>query len=179
MANDGERLHFGQEEGGALFPASVPAASYGVPYAELIGHIKDEIQSTRLSVVLHANTEMTLLYWRVGNAIRQAQEEHGWGAKVIDRVFRDLRKAFPDMRGFSPTNLHYMRQFSEMWSEEAILQQAVGELPWGTNIVLMSKLNTTEARLWYAEEAVKNGWSRNVLAMKIESPAFSPLCDAS
>ena len=91
-----------------------------MPYAELIGHIKDEIQSTRLSVVLHANTEMTLLYWRVGNAIRQAQEEHGWDTKVIDRVSRDLRKAFPDMRGFSPTNLHYMRQFSNRLLENCL-----------------------------------------------------------
>lgn len=169
MSNDEERLHLGAEKNGALFPVAPSVADVGKSYVEFIGRLKSEVAQTHLSVTLHANIEMTLLYWRIGSAIRHAQDEFGWGAKVIDRISQDLHDAFPDMHGFSSANLRYMRRFSTLWSEEAICQQAVGKLPWGTNIVLMSKLDTPEDRLWYAEKALENGWSRNVLALQIES----------
>lgn len=169
MVNDEERLHLGAEKNGALFPAAPSAIGVDTSYVELIGHLKHEVAHTHLAVTLHANTEITLLYWRIGDAIARAQDEHGWGAKVIDRISQDLRNAFPDMRGFSSSNLRYMRQFSAAWTEEEICQQAVGKLPWGTNIVLMSKLDAPEDRLWYAQKAFENGWSRNVLALQIDS----------
>ncbi|WP_166997301.1 PDDEXK nuclease domain-containing protein [Paramicrobacterium fandaimingii] len=101
---------------------------------------------------------------------RLAREvEQGWGAKVIDRLSHDLRQAFPDLGGFSRANLKYMRAFAGAWDEEAIGQQAVGQLPWGHNIVLLTKLKDTEMRLAYAAAAVEFGWSRNVLVMHIES----------
>ena len=73
------------------------------------------------------------------------------------------------MSGFSRPNLLYMRMFAEAWTEEAIVQQAVGQSPWGHNLVLLTKLKETEARLGYAEAAVRHGWSRNVLAMGCNS----------
>src|SRR5262249_30530612 len=72
------------------------------------------------------------------------------------------------MKGFSRTNLLYMRAFAEAWPEPSIVQQPVGQLPWGHNLVLLTKLKTAEARLAYAQRAVDHGWSRNVLALHIE-----------
>ncbi|MDA3955777.1 PDDEXK nuclease domain-containing protein [Oceanispirochaeta sp.] len=63
----------------------------------------------------------------------------------------------------------YMRAFAEAWREEQIVQQAVGQLPWGHNLVLLSKLKTEHDRLAYAQGALVNGWSRNVLTIHIES----------
>jgi predicted nuclease of restriction endonuclease-like (RecB) superfamily len=115
------------------------------------------------------NAELLRLYWQIGRDILVRQAEQGWGAKVIDRLSHDLREAFPEMKGFSRANLKYMRAFAEAWLEDAIGQQPVGQLPWGHNIVLLTKLKAPEERLAYASAAVRHGWSRNVLVMQIET----------
>ncbi len=75
---------------------------------------------------------MVLLYWDIGRVILDRQEREGWGAKVIDRLAADLREAFPDMRGFSPRNLKYMRAFAAAWPERAIVQQLAAQIPGST-----------------------------------------------
>ena len=109
------------------------------------------------------------MYWHIGKMILDAQEKEGWGARVLDRISLDLRESFPDMKGFSSTNLKYMRQFAQAWPDFEIGQQPVDQLPWGSNLVLLQKLGNAEDRLWYAQRAVEEGWSRNVLSMQIES----------
>ena len=101
--------------------------------------------------------------------ILQRQAEQGWGARVIDRLARDLRTAFPDMKGFSPRNLTYLRAFAEAWPEVSIVQQVVAQLPWGHNVVLLDKLSAADERRWYASRSIEHGWSRNVLVMQIET----------
>jgi len=73
------------------------------------------------------------------------------------------------MRGFSRANLMYMRAFAEAWPDAEIVQQPVGQLPWGHNLVLLSKLKGQEERLAYAHAAIEHGWSRNVLSIHIET----------
>ena len=102
---------------------------------------------------------MICLYWKIGKAILQKQEEEGWGTKVIDRMAKDLKEAFPDMSGFSPRNIKYMRKFAECWLDFSIVQQVVAQIPWRTNLKLLDKLNTQEERLWYAYKTIENGWS--------------------
>ena len=104
---------------------------------------------------------------RIKGAIKG--DEQGWGAKVIEQLAQDLRQHFPELKGFSRTNLMYMRSFAQAWSQDEIAQQPVGQLPWGHNLVLLSKLNGVQERLFYAQKAVENSWSRNVLVMQIES----------
>ena len=67
--------------------------------------------------------------------------------------------------GKSITNLLCMRSFAESWADEQIVQQTVGQLSWGHNLVLLDKLSTQEARLWYAKKIIEHNWSRNVLVM--------------
>ena len=109
-----------------------------------------------------------MLYWQIGRDILARQGREGWGAKVIERLAQDLRSAFPTMKGFSRANLMYMRAFAEAWPDETIVQQAVGQLPWGHNLVLLTKLKMPERRLAYAQRAIEQGWSRNVLVIHIE-----------
>jgi predicted nuclease of restriction endonuclease-like (RecB) superfamily len=90
---------------------------------------------------------LVLLYWQIGRDILRRQREQGWGAKIIERLARDLRTAFPEMKGFSRANLMYMRAFAEAWPDEKIVQQAVGHLPWGHNLVPLSKLKAPALRL--------------------------------
>lgn len=88
---------------------------------------------------------------------------------MIDRLAHDLRAAFPDMKGFSPRNLKYMRAFAEAWPAPEIVQQAAAQLPWGHNLVLLDRLKEPAERLAYARAAVEHGWSRNVLNIHIET----------
>jgi predicted nuclease of restriction endonuclease-like (RecB) superfamily len=135
---------------GASFPAAPPSAELPRGYAKTLGEIKRRIQQERLRVVLAANAAMVLLYWDIGRVILDRQGREGWGAKVIDRLAADLREAFPDMKGFSPRNLKYMRAFAAAWPERAIVQEALAQIPWYHQIALLEKCRTPEERLWYA-----------------------------
>lgn len=163
------RKRMGKDKDGVIFPVAPNLSEMSDSYLDFIEAIKKEIQNQRLKVVLNANSSMICLYWNIGKAILQKQEEEGWGAKVIDRMAKDLKDAFPDMSGFSPRNIKYMRKFAECWSDFEIVQQVVAQIPWRTNMKLMDKLNTQEERLWYAYKTIENGWSSNVLDLQIQS----------
>ncbi len=138
-------------------------------YADWLADLKSRIHTAQQRASLAVNRELVLLYWQIGRDILVRQAEQGWGAKVIERLAHDLRTAFPDMKGFSRANLMYMRAFAEAWPNAEIVQQAVGQLPWGHNLVLLSKLKDPTERLAYAHAAIEHGWSRNVLSIHIET----------
>jgi predicted nuclease of restriction endonuclease-like (RecB) superfamily len=137
-------------------------------YATWLAELKTRIHSAQQRASLAVNRELVLLYWQIGQDILARQDREGWGTKVIERLAQDLRGAFPAMKGFSRANLMYMRAFAQAWPEEAIVQQLVGQLPWGHNLVLLTKLKTNQQRLSYAQRAAEHGWSRNMLAIHIE-----------
>jgi predicted nuclease of restriction endonuclease-like (RecB) superfamily len=118
------------------------------------------------------NQELVLLYWGIGKEILTRQKTEGWGAKVIDQLAKDLHQAFPDMQGFSPRNLKYMRALAEAWPDEAIVQGPLAQLTWYHNLTLLEKVKSPEERLWYARQAIEHGWSRNTLVIHIESGLY-------
>ena len=138
-------------------------------YADWLIELKRRIHTAQQRAALAVNRELVLLYWQIGRDILERQAVQGWGAKVIERLAHDLRTAFPDMKGFSRANLMYMRAFAEAWPDAEIVQQAVGQLPWGHNLVLLTKLKDTQSRLAYAARTVQHGWSRNMLNIHIET----------
>jgi predicted nuclease of restriction endonuclease-like (RecB) superfamily len=148
-------------------PASLTAPPDG--YADWLTELKTRIHTAQQRATLAVNRELVGLYWRIGSDILERQAAQGWGAKVIERLAHDLRLAFPEMKGFSRANLMYMRAFAEAWPDGAIVQQAVGQLPWGHNLVLLTKLKDPSIRLAYAQRAIQHGWSRNTLNIHIET----------
>jgi len=118
-------------------------------YADWLTDLKGRIHSAQQRATLAVNRELVLLYWQIGRDILARQAEQGWGAKVIERLAHDLRTAFPDMKGFSPRNLKYMRAFAEAWPEAEFVQQAAAQLPCGHNVVLLDRLPGAETRRWY------------------------------
>ncbi|MBK8973508.1 MAG: DUF1016 family protein [Hahellaceae bacterium] len=138
-------------------------------YCDWLAALKNRIYSAQQRATLAVNREMLLLYWQIGKEILDRQINEGWGAKVIEQLAHDLSNAFPDMKGFSPRNLKYMRAFAQAWPDSEFVQQAVAQLPWGHNLILVTKLKSRDARQAYAQKALENGWSRNVLVMQIES----------
>ena len=138
-------------------------------YADWLADLKTRIHTAQQRAALAVNRELVLLYWQIGRDILARQADQGWGAKVIERLAHDLRTAFPGMKGFSRANLMYMRAFAEAWPDAVIVQQAVGQLPWGHNLVLLTRLKDPALRLAYAQRAIQHGWSRNVLNIHIET----------
>ena len=138
-------------------------------YAEWLIDLKGRIHTAQQKAALAVNREMVGLYWHIGHEILVRQAGQGWGAKVIERLARDLRAAFPEIRGFSPRNLKYMRAFAEAWPEPAIVQQAAAQLPWFHICTLLDKLKSREERDWYLGQAVEYNWSRKMLAVHIDS----------
>ena len=117
-------------------------------YQDLLAQLKSRIQQAQIRAAVAVNRELVLLYWGIGKEILQRQADEGWGSKVVDRLAKDLRSAFPDMSGLSRTSLLYMRAFAETWPDEAIVQQVVGQIPWGHNVRLLELVKDPEERLW-------------------------------
>ena len=138
-------------------------------YADWLSELKTRIHSAQQRATLAVNRELVLLYWQIGRDILARQAHQGWGAKVIERLAQDLRAAFPDMKGFSPRNLKYMRAFAEAWPDAEFVQAVLAQLPWYHQLALLDKLPSEGARRWYAARAIEHNWSRNVLVMHIET----------
>ena len=141
-------------------------------YAALLNDLKSRIRASQVKAALAVNQELIYLYWQIGREILQRQKEQGWGSKVIERLAQDLKREFPDMKGFSRSNLKYMRVFAEAWPDWQIGHQLGGQIPWRHNCVILEKVKDPIARTWYIQQTLENSWSRNVLVMQIESGLF-------
>ncbi|MDY0037770.1 MAG: PDDEXK nuclease domain-containing protein [Zoogloea oleivorans] len=138
-------------------------------YVDWLAELKTRIHNAQQRATLAVNRELVVLYWQIGRDILARQAQQGWGAKVIERLAQDLRAAFPDMKGFSPRNLKYMRAFAEAWPEAEFVQAVLAQLPWYHQLALLDKLTRPEDRRWYATRAIEHNWSRNILVMQIET----------
>ncbi len=138
-------------------------------YDNFLSSLKERIRQVQTRAALAVNQELMLLYWQIGREILSKEQEQGWGAKVVERLATDLKREFPDMKGFSARNIRYMKALAEAYPDEAILQRCVAKLPWRHNIALLEKLKSLEERLWYAQQTIENGWSRDILVLQISS----------
>ena len=100
------------------------------------------------------------------------QEKNGWGSKTVEKLSKDLKESFPDMKGFSTRNIQFMAQFAKEYPDLTIVKQLVSQIPWGHNISLLQKVKCKEERLWYVQKAIDCGWSRNVLKHWVESDLY-------
>jgi len=154
---------------GVIMPIPVSKIELPEDYSTFLTNIKERVQTERFKAILSANTAQILMYWDMGKDILTKQNSAGWGAKVIDRLSADLKNAFPNMNGFSARNLKYMRKFAEVWPDREIVQRTVAQIPWRSNLTLIEKLKEPELRLWYAKQTIENGWSKNILAIQIDT----------
>ncbi len=142
-------------------------------YISFLRSLKERIRQAQIKAALAVNNELILLYWQIGREILNRQKQEGWGAKVIERLAQDLKQEFTDMSGFSPRNLKYMRALAEAYPDEQIVLRLIAQIPWGHNQTLLNKLKSYEQRLWYAQKAIENGWSRDVLTLQIETDLYA------
>lgn len=148
-------------------------------YLSWLNNLKQKVKSVQLKTVIAVNTALIQLYWELGQQIAEKQHQAQWGDKLIHQVAADLKIAFPDIKGFSVTNLKYCLRFYLFYQNQIgqqavdqFIQQTVGKLPWGHNILIFTKSNSTEEAQFYALQTIENGWSRELLAFQIKSNLY-------
>lgn len=135
-------------------------------FKKIIGNIKEEIINTQIKTMREVNNNLIMLYFKLGKIV---SENKKYGSNFTKQVSIELKLAFPNMKGFSERNIRSMRLFYEEYADDKIWQQLVAKLPWGHNLLLIEKIKDKNIRKMYAENTIKNGWSRNVLALQIKS----------
>ena len=141
-------------------------------YIKWVVELKQLIHSSQIKASLSVNREMLSMYWEIGKSISHKVEVMKWGSGIVEVLSKDLKKLFPNQKGFSRTNLFYMKKWYEFYTTPEIeiekVQQLVGQIPWGQNVVIISKSNTLQEALFYLHKTVQNSWSRVVLKHQIE-----------
>ena len=130
-----------------------------------INNIKKDVLNTRNKIINNVNKELINMYFRMGKII---SENTKYGNNFILILSKSLKLEFTDSTGFSERNLRRMKAFYEEYKEFVILPPSVAELPWTHNYILLEKIKDIDKRLWYAEECIKNGWSKIILIHQIE-----------
>jgi predicted nuclease of restriction endonuclease-like (RecB) superfamily len=173
------------------------------PYAGLLVEIKSRIQLAQTRAVLAVNGELIRLYWQIGQLLDERQASEGWGAGVIPGLARDIRNELPEQKGFSERNLKRMLAFHRAYRGVSLagpgfvphavapavpgvpppakVPQAVAQIdgdllasvPWGHHVLLLERVKDPAMRGWYMAQVMSNGWSRNVLAMQIDTQAHA------
>jgi predicted nuclease of restriction endonuclease-like (RecB) superfamily len=172
-------------------------------FAALLAEVKSRIQIAQTGAVLAVNAELVRLYWDIGRLIDGRQRREGWGAAVIPRLAKALKNELPEVKGFSERNIDRMIAFYREYPNPAEFSpppvaklppqekapQAVAKsrdpsatasehsllwsIPWAHHVILIEKVKELPVRRWYMEQALANGWSRNVLALQIDARAHA------
>lgn len=146
----------------------------GDEYSYLLNEIKNRLKSARLKAVRAVNQELIQFYWEVGRLIFEQQKKAKWGEKIFNTLAADLSRDFSDMKGFSKTNLKYMRLFAEHYPHREFGQALPDQLTWTHHIVLIQAIQPEGLveKQWYAIQVIENGWSYRQLQEQIKNALF-------
>jgi predicted nuclease of restriction endonuclease-like (RecB) superfamily len=150
-----------------------PERAFPADYSLWLNDLKQQIALARQETAFALNSVLIGLYWHLGSQIVEKEKSASWGSGLIARLSRDLAFEFSDIKGFSRRNLYAVRQWYLFYSARSlIVPQAVAQLPWGHNRLIISKINDVDEALWYAGATIENGWSRDVLELKIDKSEY-------
>ncbi|MEA3498104.1 MAG: PDDEXK nuclease domain-containing protein [Campylobacterota bacterium] len=164
-------------------------------YKTFITDIKSKINYSQIKIASTVNSALLIFYWELGELISLKQKETKWGSKFIEQMANDLKKEFPTLKGFSRTNLFYIKKFYEFYStnlvqlkgglndkteETEIIHHRGGlidtiilQIPWRHNVEIFNKSKTVEEALYYVEQTIVNNWGRDTLALNIKTDLFN------
>ena len=149
-------------------------------YKNWLVDLKTKIKTRQIKAALSVNTELIMLYWEIGKMISEKQQLASWGSKIIEQVAKDLKHEFPDLTGFSASNLKYSKRFFEFYANQIsqqlvdqFLNEYLAKIPWGHNILILTKSENSNQALFYIKETISNNWSRSVLEYQIETDLYN------
>ncbi len=141
-------------------------------YKDWLVEIKSKIRSSQVKAAIAVNSALIQFYWDLGKMITEKQAQTQWGDGLLMQLSHDLKSEFPEMKGLSYRSLNYARQFYQFY-KDAIVQQVVAQIPWGHNILIISKLKDLEEAQFYLQQTIENNWSRDVLGLQIKSGLYN------
>lgn len=148
-------------------------------YQTWVIELKSKIQASQIKAATSVNIQLLELYWEIGESISEKIKSTDWGSRVVEKLSIDLKRELPNQSGFSRSNLFSMKRWFEFYSLSELpivkVQQLVGQIPWGHNVVIVSKSQSTEEALFYVQKTLENNWSRSVLLHQIELGLFQRL----
>jgi predicted nuclease of restriction endonuclease-like (RecB) superfamily len=141
-------------------------------YADWLKDVKEQIKAARIRVALAANSELVFFYWDLGKMIDEVSANAQWGTNWLQQLSKDLRNEFPDMEGFSKTNLYNIRRLYQFYRTDEIFHQLGGKIPWRHHVEIFTKAKSIQEAHFYIQETLENGWSRDTLALQIKSQLY-------
>ena len=141
-------------------------------YKDFIGDIKNRIRNSQYEAMKVVNQTLINLYWGIGQEIYNQQEAKGWGKSIVEVLSQELKIEFPDVKGFSASNLWRMRNFYVTYKDSEDLAPLVREISWTKNIAVMEKCKDSLEREFYIKMTKKYGWTKDVLINHIENKSY-------
>ena len=163
-------------------------------YKKFIIDIKSKITHSQIKIASTVNSALIMFYWELGEMISTKQKETKWGSKFIEQMANDLKKEFPSLKGFSRTNLFYIKKFYEFYSphlvqlngglnkkdnqnkivhhDGGLLESIIFKIPWRHNVDIFNKVKTIDEALYYVKQTMLNNWGRDILALNLKTNLF-------
>lgn len=145
-------------------------------YTLWLKELKSRVRQTQLKAAVQVNSTLLAFYWELGAEIVERQQKASWGDGFLKQLSQDMSAEFPEIKGFSRRNLELIRQWYQFWNRTGeITQQLVAQLvqvPWGHNQLIINKCQGRKEALYYIQQTIQHGWSRNVLTHQIESGLY-------
>ncbi len=141
-------------------------------YKKTLELIRNEIQIARISVVKKITREHISHYYNIGKIIVDKQGQGKWGKSIVEKLSKDLQVDYPESSGYSARNLWDMRRFYTRYADNEKLRQLVAEIPWGQNLLILSKIKDNKEAEYYLKATSEYGWSRNVLLNQIKGQSY-------
>ena len=144
--------------------------SFDNDYRNFLLDLKEKVRRTQLKASMAANSVLIDFYWELGKEIVRLETGNHWGAKLIEQLSIDLKLEFSQIKGFSRRNLYAIRQWYLFYSSRyEFVPQAVAQLPWGHQRLIINKIKDVELAIRYADACYENSWSRDTLEANINS----------
>ena len=166
-------------------------------YAEWLKSLSQRFRQSQIKAAVKVNSELLKFYWSLGQDIVERDFENTYGSEFFKNLSLDLKEEFPDTKGFSPTNLGYIKRFYILYSNVAKIyprlegnfpqisnilnypqvggnsEPLIFSVPWGHHKLLIDKfLKAPEKVMFYIQQTVENNWSRTVLDWQIDSNLY-------
>lgn len=130
------------------------------------------IKIARSNTLKNINRALIELYWNIGGYIQEKITSSQWGQSVVEELGQYLYSKYPDLKGFSGSNLWRMRQFYSTYKSNEILAPLVREIGWTQNLSIMSRCKTEEERAFYLKISKENQYRKRELDRQISAGLF-------
>lgn len=138
----------------------------------LLDELSKLIEQSRQSVLVHANSTLTLLFWHVGKRINEEilkNKRAEYGKQIVLTLSAQLKQKYG--RNFEPGNLRRMIQFAEQFQDIEIVGPLARQLSWSHFLILIP-LKTREAKMFYARKAIAETLGKRELRKAISLKTF-------